>query len=136
MTAAIRLMPEPGLEPSLETAAKKFRTRLTNGLPRRSGPGVTARRLGDSSNHTLHRRKVCSMKILRLFGAMTALTLASPAQAQAPVPAPAAVHILGPGDKAPDFTLLSNDWKEVKLSDFHGKKNVVVVFYVLAFTDT
>jgi peroxiredoxin len=40
------------------------------------------------------------------------------------------------GDKAPDFTLLSNDWKEVKLSDFRGKKNVVLVFYVLAFTDT
>ena len=44
--------------------------------------------------------------------------------------------VISVGDKAPDFTLLSNDWKEVKLSDFQGKKNVVVVFYVLAFTDT
>ena len=28
------------------------------------------------------------------------------------------------GDVAPDFTLLANDWKPVKLSDFRGKKNV------------
>jgi peroxiredoxin len=38
------------------------------------------------------------------------------------------------GDVAPDFTLLANDWKPVKLSDFRGKKNVVLAFYVLAFT--
>jgi cytochrome oxidase Cu insertion factor (SCO1/SenC/PrrC family) len=38
------------------------------------------------------------------------------------------------GDVAPDFTLLANDWKPVKLSDFRGKKTVVLAFYVLAFT--
>lgn len=38
------------------------------------------------------------------------------------------------GDAAPDFTLLSNDWKPVKLSDFRGKKTVILAFYVLAFT--
>ena len=38
------------------------------------------------------------------------------------------------GDLAPDFTLLSNDWKPVKLTDFRGKKNVILAFYVLAFT--
>lgn len=38
------------------------------------------------------------------------------------------------GDVAPDFTLLSDQWKPVKLSDFRGKKNVVLAFYVLAFT--
>ena len=38
------------------------------------------------------------------------------------------------GEKAPDFTLLDTNWKEVKLSDFLGKKNVVLAFYVLAFT--
>jgi len=38
------------------------------------------------------------------------------------------------GDTAPDFTLLSDQWKPVKLSDFKGKKNVVLAFYVLAFT--
>jgi peroxiredoxin len=38
------------------------------------------------------------------------------------------------GDAAPDFTLLSDQWKPVKLSDFKGKKNVLLAVYVLAFT--
>ena len=46
-------------------------------------------------------------------------------------PALAALKV---GDTAPDFTLLSDEWKTVKLSDFHGKKNVFLAVYVLAFT--
>jgi peroxiredoxin len=38
------------------------------------------------------------------------------------------------GDAAPDFTLLSDQWKPVKLSDYRGKKNVLLAVYVLAFT--
>jgi len=38
------------------------------------------------------------------------------------------------GDTAPDFTLLSDQWKTVKLSDYKGKKNVFLAVYVLAFT--
>jgi peroxiredoxin len=38
------------------------------------------------------------------------------------------------GDVAPDFTLLSDGWKTVKLSDYRGKKNVFLAVYVLAFT--
>jgi len=38
------------------------------------------------------------------------------------------------GDQAPDFSLLSDKWEPVKLSDYRGKKNVVLAFYVLAFT--
>ena len=38
------------------------------------------------------------------------------------------------GDAAPDFTLLDNKWKPVHLADYRGKKNVVLAFYVLAFT--
>ncbi len=38
------------------------------------------------------------------------------------------------GDKAPDFTLPATNGKDVKLSDYLGKKNVVLAFYVLAFT--
>jgi peroxiredoxin Q/BCP len=38
------------------------------------------------------------------------------------------------GDTAPDFTLTDTEGNKVKLSDFRGKKNVVLAFYVLAFT--
>jgi len=52
---------------------------------------------------------------------------------QAPRPAVARTH-LKVGDVAPDFTLLDTTRKPVKLSDFRGKQNVVLAFYVLAFT--
>ncbi|HEY5600056.1 MAG TPA: peroxiredoxin [Candidatus Manganitrophaceae bacterium] len=35
------------------------------------------------------------------------------------------------GQAAPDFTLKDQDQKEVKLSDYRGKKNVVLAFYPL-----
>ena len=38
------------------------------------------------------------------------------------------------GDAAPDFTLSDTDGQPVRLSDFRGKKNVTLAFYVLAFT--
>ncbi len=49
-------------------------------------------------------------------------------------PAPMKLKV---GDMAPDFTLLAFDGKDVKpykLSDFRGKKNVALAFYVFAFT--
>jgi len=33
------------------------------------------------------------------------------------------------GDKGPDFTLENLDGKKISLSDFQGKKNIVLVFY-------
>jgi len=41
------------------------------------------------------------------------------------------------GDTAPDFTLNyfdGNDLKPVSLSQYRGKKNVVLAFYIFAFT--
>lgn len=38
------------------------------------------------------------------------------------------------GDKAPDFELKDNHGAPVRLSDFRGRKNVVLVFYPFAFT--
>jgi cytochrome oxidase Cu insertion factor (SCO1/SenC/PrrC family) len=38
------------------------------------------------------------------------------------------------GDLAPDFTLPDTKGQPVHLADFRGKKNVILAFYVLAFT--
>jgi glutaredoxin-dependent peroxiredoxin len=42
---------------------------------------------------------------------------------------------LKPGDKAPEFTLKSSEKQNVNLSDYKGK-NVVLLFFPLAFTGT
>ena len=42
--------------------------------------------------------------------------------------------VLKVGDAAPDFTLGNQFGEQVTLSDFRGKKNVVVMFYPFAFT--
>jgi len=57
---------------------------------------------------------------------------ASPAAAQQQPSAPQ-TH-LKVGDPAPDFELTDTEGQKVRLSDFRGKKNVVLAFYVLAFT--
>jgi hypothetical protein len=54
---------------------------------------------------------------------------------KAPVPPPPPAVKLGA--IAPDFTLKYFDGKELKdvsLHDFRGKKNVVLAFYIFAFT--
>jgi peroxiredoxin len=41
------------------------------------------------------------------------------------------------GETAPDFTLKyfdGNDLKDVSLSQYRGEKNVVVAFFIFAFT--
>lgn len=48
-------------------------------------------------------------------------------------PTPPSTHLKA-GMPAPEFTLNDTAGKPVKLSDFKGKKNVVLAFYVLAFT--
>ena len=53
-------------------------------------------------------------------------------QAQQPN-APPRTH-LKVGQPAPDFSLTDTNGQPVKLSDFRGKKNVALAFYVLAFT--
>jgi len=72
----------------------------------------------------------CLVAVLAVFS-ITAVAQQPPA-AQQPKP-PAKTH-LKVGDAAPDFTLRATDGKSYKLSDFKGKKNVVLAIYVLAFT--
>lgn len=65
-------------------------------------------------------------RLLNQFTRILALGLAAPLVGQA-----ASLKV---GDKVPDFALPDQEGRVVKLSDFHGKKNVVLAFYVLAFT--
>ena len=52
-----------------------------------------------------------------------------------PVEAEAAA-IVNVGDEAPEFQGRDTDGQMVKLSDFRGQKNVLLVFYPYAFTGT
>ena len=61
-------------------------------------------------------------------GATTSPTVAASQQPSAPQTQ------LKVGDRAPDFALNDTEGQTVKLSDYRGKKNVVLAFYVLAFT--
>ena len=62
-----------------------------------------------------------------------ALAQATQQQPATPPPPPPKTH-LKVGQPAPDFTLRATDGKTYKLSDFKGKKNIVLAAYVLAFT--
>ncbi len=42
--------------------------------------------------------------------------------------------VLSVGQKAPDFVLRNTEQKEVRLSDYTGKKNVLLLFFPFAFT--
>ena len=69
---------------------------------------------------------------IRVFTSMVLLAVLSVvALAQQPTPPKTNLKV---GDRAPEFTLRATDGKIYKLSDFKGKKNVVLAIYVLAFT--
>lgn len=58
----------------------------------------------------------------------------SKAQASKPAAAPMQLNV---GDVAPDFKLHyfdGSDLKEISLSQYRGKSNVVLAFYIFAFT--
>jgi len=75
-----------------------------------------------------------------LFTSLTAWLLAASAliptaqAADKPAAPPPALKV---GDVAPDFKLQyfdGNDLKDVTLEQYRGKKNVVLAFYIFAFT--
>jgi len=69
-------------------------------------------------------------KILLLLITFAAFSIGAFGQA-APTPPAMTLKV---GDIAPDFTLPDTAGNKVKLSDFRGKNNVVLAFFVLAFT--
>jgi cytochrome oxidase Cu insertion factor (SCO1/SenC/PrrC family) len=74
----------------------------------------------------------CSIAILSIAGIAQGTQPATSTQAAPrPTPAPLALKV---GDEAPDFTLPATDGTKIHLADFRGKSNVVLAFYVLAFT--
>jgi peroxiredoxin Q/BCP len=66
-----------------------------------------------------------------LISVVLLAVLGSVAFGQQPAPPKTNLKV---GDPAPDFTLRATDGNTYKLSDFKGKKNVVLAIYVLAFT--
>ncbi|SPF43155.1 exported hypothetical protein [Candidatus Sulfotelmatobacter kueseliae] len=79
----------------------------------------------------MHRRRSELVAAVLLAGLLTS---SAALFAQGKKEAPSMPKV---GDAAPDFTLKyfdGNDEKEVKLSDYRGKKNVVLAFYIFAFT--
>ena len=69
-----------------------------------------------------------------LLGAMLTVPLARQAGGQTSAQDQLKLRV---GDEAPDFKLQyfnGNDLKDVHLSDYRGKKNVVLAFYIFAFT--
>jgi multidrug efflux pump subunit AcrB len=76
------------------------------------------------------------LAICLLTSALAAVT-ANPALAQSTEPEGEANSMPKVGDMAPDFSLKyfdGNNLKDVSLSQYRGKKNVVVAFFIFAFT--
>jgi AhpC/TSA family len=72
-----------------------------------------------------------------LLGGTLATAPANPAIAKGQPPGATANSMPKVGAVAPDFTLKyfdGNDLKDVSLSQYRGKKNVVVAFFIFAFT--
>jgi peroxiredoxin len=68
---------------------------------------------------------------MKRFTFITLVLAAAPLLAQPPAPQHTHLKV---GDTAPDFTLPDTSNHPVKLSDFRGKKNVVLAFFPAAFT--
>lgn len=87
----------------------------------------------------MYTRSLISLLLLVVFGVVALAqqpAAQQPAAPQAPAKqAPPVVKThLKVGDPAPDFKLRATDGNTYTLSDFKGKKNVVLAIYVLAFT--
>jgi hypothetical protein len=87
------------------------------------------------SRRIVMRKKIPNVLAASLLaGALAAVSIA-PVAAQTKQPETGTVPKVG--DVAPDFTLKyfdGNDLRDISLSQYRGKKNVVVAFFIFAFT--
>jgi cytochrome oxidase Cu insertion factor (SCO1/SenC/PrrC family) len=84
----------------------------------------------------MQKKKLSARLAMPLWAALLAVLCCTSALAQSkPAENPSSMPKVG--EMAPDFTLSyfdGNDLKPVSLSQYRGKKNVVVAFFVFAFT--
>jgi peroxiredoxin len=81
------------------------------------------------------KKKLRNVLAASLLAGALAISMANSAVAQTKQPESASMPKVG--DVAPDFTLKyfdGNDLKDVSLSQYRGKKNVVLGFFIFAFT--
>lgn len=80
--------------------------------------------------------KVPNVLAVPLLAVLLAMANAIPASAQSKESMPES-SLPKVGDTAPDFSMNyfdGNDLKQISLNQYRGKKNVVVAFFVFAFT--
>jgi cytochrome oxidase Cu insertion factor (SCO1/SenC/PrrC family) len=83
------------------------------------------------------QKKLPSVLAASLLTGALVVGAASPAVAQTKVAEGGLLSMPKVGEMAPDFTLNyfdGNDLKPVSLNQYRGKKNVVVAFFIFAFT--
>jgi cytochrome oxidase Cu insertion factor (SCO1/SenC/PrrC family) len=83
------------------------------------------------------QKRLSSALAACLLAGTLAMASATPAMGQVKQMEKASISMPKVGDLAPDFTLNyfdGNDLKSVSLSQYRGKKNVVVAFFIFAFT--
>lgn len=76
----------------------------------------------------MHKPLLASLLLLAL--AVSAAAQQKEAKKDAPPPPPK----IKVGSTAPDFTLKDQNGNDVSLASFRGKKNIVLAFYIFAFT--
>jgi len=82
------------------------------------------------------QRKLPNVLAAFLLGGVIAVANTAPVVAQSKAES-ASTSMPKVGDMAPDFTLKyfdGKDLKDVSLSEYRGKKNVVLGFFIFAFT--
>jgi AhpC/TSA family len=90
-----------------------------------------------SRRRFMMRKKLPNVLAASLLAGALAVAGASPAVAQTKVAEGGSMSMPKVGDVAPDFTLKyfdGNELKSVSLSEYRGKKNVVLGFFIFAFT--